>query len=198
MAGLSFFDPKSYKHVVFTQDEGSLTVQLLTNESHEMTNTITDNPVESGSVVNDHVQRNPRRYSISGFFSDAAVNILDLNALFNSRMSKAWSYMQTLWESGTTITIRTKYTTLENMILESLSVPRDKGTGNAFVFSATFKELRVVDTEAAAVAVPQTVTTDVPQASTNVNQGKQAASTPSPSVIEDGASVLGDLTGLKL
>jgi hypothetical protein len=87
---------------------------------------------------------------------------------------------------------------LENMILESLSVPRDKGTGNAFVFSATFKELRVVDTEAAAVAVPQTVTTDVPQASTNVNQGKQAASTPSPSVIEDGASVLGDLTGLKL
>lgn len=198
MVGLSFFDPNAYQNVTFEQDEGTLNVQLLTSESHEMMNTITENPVESGSNVTDHVQKNPRKYMISGFFSDAAVNIFDLNVFFNSRMSQAWAYMEALWESANPITIRTKFTTLENMILESLSVPRDKGTGNAFVFNATFKEIRVVDTEAVAAAVPQKVTPNVPQASANINQGKQAGQTPSSSSSSQAGSLLSRLLGVGL
>lgn len=46
-----------------------------------------------------------------------------------------------------TFSIRTRYHTYENMIVTNLSFPRDRHTGDAIVFSASFREIRTVQTE---------------------------------------------------
>lgn len=197
MSIMSFFDPKAYKQVSFTQDDSTFNLTCLTQESHDLTNAITDNPVETGSSVVDHVQRQPRKYTLSGLVSDAPVTLLDLADAFSSRMTKAYNYMEALWESGNPVTIKTKFKTLENMVLESLSVPRSRQTGNAFSFSATFKEVTVVDTEASTVS-PVSKKATAKQAAPNENKGKQATQAPSTAGGSSFGSILSNLTGVGL
>lgn len=50
--------------------------------------------------------------------------------------------------------IITKYNTYKNMVVKSLSFPRDRRTGDALQFSATFKQIRIVETKNAEFLTP--------------------------------------------
>lgn len=51
-------------------------------------------------------------------------------------------------------TIVTKYRVYKNMVVKSLSFPRDRTTGDALRFSASFKEIRIVETKNAEFLTP--------------------------------------------
>jgi hypothetical protein len=52
-------------------------------------------------------------------------------------------------------TIVTKYKVYNNMVVRSITFPRDRRTGDALQFTATFRELRVVQTKSGVFTIPQ-------------------------------------------
>lgn len=62
-----------------------------------------------------------------------------------SRGAQAYKTLKTIKDSGSIITISTSLRTYENMVMTSLSVPRVADNGNGLRFTASFKQIRVVN-----------------------------------------------------
>lgn len=129
---------------------------------------ITDYPIESGSSIADHRKINPDTIEIEGIVSGSPLVAVstseDAEALglkgdglsvsqpsAPSAMQSAHDLLLDLHQKGRWVTIVTEFRTHENMLLESLEIPRDAKTGIAFDFTATFKQVTVVTTSAAAL-----------------------------------------------
>lgn len=123
---------------------------------------ITDFPVESGASITDHRRKQPDVVEIEGLVSATPLVVapttlgLKGDSLTNAAgapapLQAAHDALLSLHEKGTLVTIVTDYRTHEDMALESLEIQRSKETGRVFEFRATFKQLRIVATSAAAL-----------------------------------------------
>ena len=143
---------------------GNLRLDCILNESYRLENRLTTYPIEDGATINDHVIEEPDQLSITGFVTDSPVNpwgIIDnvvttVTSLGKeSRRTTAFELLEefmkgTLNESNvrvkTPLTVVTGLKTYENMIVVSLSVPRDARTGDTLRFDAIFKKVNIVKT----------------------------------------------------
>ncbi len=77
-----------------------------------------------------------------------------LSGIFSAanRAKSAYEGLVELQESRETMDVKTGLKSYENMVLESLTVPRDANTGGAFKFTANFREIRIVQSELLAVS----------------------------------------------
>ena len=76
----------------------------------------------------------------------------------SSKPSKdALDIFEEIYEKSIPITIVTSIKTYTNMIMESLSVPRNSRNANSLEFKATFKEIRIIKSEV--VEIPPSATT---------------------------------------
>jgi len=65
----------------------------------------------------------------------------------SSPSQQAYNYLLQLWKNRIPVTITTSLTVYNNMMLQSLSVPRDPSTGQKLKFTMSFKEVRFVKTQ---------------------------------------------------
>lgn len=122
---------------------------------------VTQNPVEDGVDISDHVQVMPDTLVIRGMVSNTPVrflsgarSLLDLSN-FNgdgnfegeTRAFQSWSLLTDIHTEREPVEIQTGFEFYENMILTTLQRSRDKDTGNALFFTATFKEIVTVSSE---------------------------------------------------
>ena len=63
------------------------------------------------------------------------------------RSEQAYEYLRFIMASRDVVQVRTSLGLFENMALESLSIPRDSGTGDVLKFSAKFKQVQKVSNE---------------------------------------------------
>jgi hypothetical protein len=121
-----------------------LTFDAVVSEVDTLTNTVTEHEVESvagaaaGSIV-DHVKRKPRILAIEGVFSGSpfvAPEDLPLTP------SAARFQLEWIYENALLVTVTTPDKSYDNMVLESLSVPRNRSTGDSLQFSAQFRQVR--------------------------------------------------------
>lgn len=175
---------------------GFLKLDASIRETHSRTAVITENEIEDGAIINDHINQKPKSLTITGEISDTPISILGLGvssddilgradqfvdgdkSAFEGLISndsrtpaEAWEYLNQLFINGTPFSIVTSLERYENMVFSSLSAPRDSKNGKNLIFTAELKEVRIVSTSVTTIAAFQT---DSDSAKTKNKDGKQS------------------------
>jgi hypothetical protein len=176
------------------------------SETHARSADATKHPVEKGAKFTDHVQVNPDGLVIEGIVSNTPLSTEQINryvqaggleletSAFDDAPRGVPGYAEAAFEklralvgSEVPITVVTTMRDYENMVLTSLSVPRDASTGDALRFTATFEQIIVVSNKLT------TVETRVPGAKKKQKRGPQTGTEKKP---EEYSSALSKMTGI--
>lgn len=137
---------------------GGITLDASVSEEHLSTAELTDNPVEDGAKITDHVQIQPKQLTIEGVVSDFPLGYLEIGNIMNlgrtvmslfgksSRSVDAYNKLVKLQEKREPFTVVTGLKRYKNMILTELSVPRTAETGKSLQFRAVLREIRIAKT----------------------------------------------------
>ena len=126
----------------------SFAPSLTVGESHQRTSTITDHAIESGAKVSDHIIRDPERITLTGFVTDAPARFFFSQP---GATQRAFDTLDKAWSAGELFTVYTGRKKYENMVIESLDLPRDRD--GSMQFSITMRRVRIVET--ASVKLPK-------------------------------------------
>lgn len=107
------------------------TTGVVNKETVSRQSTITDNPVEGGSNIQDHVFRQPLSFQING----TAINGADTIAT-----------LQAMWKKGD-ILVYTGRNRIDNLVIQQLQSTHDPSNRNGFTFSATLKQITLGSSE---------------------------------------------------
>lgn len=133
-----------------------IVVDATVAEEHITTAEVSDNPIEDGADVTDHVQMRPVQLTIDGVISDTPLGyavvgniqnvIRTTETLFGgkSRSIDAYNDLLALQRSREPFTVYTGLKRYENMIMTELSVPRTAQTGNAIHFRCVMRQVTIV------------------------------------------------------
>ena len=124
-------------------------------EEHQFEAEVTDHPVEKGSDVTDNVRTKPDVVTIESIVSDSP-----LGAVARSRAAgtlptdEALALLRAIRKAREPVAIETSLGRYENMVLQSLRIPRNSQIGtSAIQFTATFKQVEVVTNQRTFVRV---------------------------------------------
>lgn len=133
--------------IIYTEGTtaGMLTLDASLSEAYSASAEVTEHPVETGSAVVDHVRPRPREVRVEGLITEQVVTS-DAPA-DRDRPLAAYERLSAILEAGQPVNITSGLTLVENVVMTSLDVPRDRSTGRALRFSATFREIRFATSE---------------------------------------------------
>lgn len=131
---------------------GGITLDAAIEEKHDYSATITDHPIEAGGFVTDHVFETPRMVQVTGEITDSPVTVFSILNGLSSRRMEAKDQLVALYELRERVVLVTGLEIYTDMVMESLSMPRNQATGQRLQFSATFKQTRFVDSEVVGIA----------------------------------------------
>ena len=167
---------KGKKRVVLQEanaDTGTyLIVEVAKSESHGMSASATQFPVENGVNISDHVINKGVVYELSGLISDDPISFfqegtisrfkapfVDNEKVYDSGVSStrtfakdspsknAFFLLNKIYYKKIILNIITDLTRYQNMVMESLTVPRDQETSRALKFEARFREVLVAQSD---------------------------------------------------
>lgn len=139
----NWFNDGPRKRVWLLGDGQSVEFDTVILETHHAEMVVTDNPVETGVVISDHMYRQPRVLSIDAAVSD--VRLVGTGAdRFDSeagRSSAAWDYLNKLMESAEPFKVQTGLKLYENMVISALTVDQNKLSAAVLFFRAELREV---------------------------------------------------------
>ena len=107
--------------------------------NHSQSSRITEFPVESGSVITDHIQSQPNRVTVRGMIG----SLFAVGSYKSEQVPNAWQALRKSREKGELFTFATDLQIYENMAIASVRTPRTKHTGRtSMVFELDLKEIR--------------------------------------------------------
>jgi hypothetical protein len=163
-----------------------IVIDATVSEDHSHSCDLTENPVEEGAKITDHVQLKPAELTIEGVITDTPLGfavigniqnlIRSVSTIFgaSSRSLDAFDELLALQKSRRPFTVLTGLKRYQNMILTDLSIPRTIQTGKALHFKAVMKEIRIV--KSATSAAPRTSSATRSLAGATRNAGQQVTS----------------------
>ena len=184
---------------------GDLGIDCTVTETHTATATVTEHPVESGSNITDHIRPEPVQLAVTGIITNSPIGTRQTQRVINAggavvtatqleAAPNALGYAQTAWkklegyrQTAKPIRVVTRDRTYESMAMLSLTVPKTAKTGDALEFSATFKEVRIVENR-----TTRRVVAKAPKSHAKVDTGKQPTAGQTP---ERYRSILDSTTG---
>lgn len=152
---MAFFD--AIKRSVCTIGDVQVDAEIRT--MHGKDGTLTEHPVEAGSPITDHYRVAPPEVEIDAIVSDTPIGDLALpgvatvSAVLSAQggdrtpSQAALEAIAAYFDNAEIITIRTRRTTYENMVLTSFAFTDEASTGNALRFTLRAKQVRLVSTE---------------------------------------------------
>lgn len=134
------------------------------DETHTMTNTVTDNPVEEGFNVTDHSRPDPDVVTLRCFVSNTPFSTDQVKTAQRSgdvdfettapetiegRGKNAFDKLKKMRDDGAIISVVTtlrNYTvsSTEGMMIQNLTIPRTRQNYDGLEFSVTLKQIRIV------------------------------------------------------
>ena len=124
---------------------GSIEVDILVEQAYNLSNQVTQHPVESGFIISDHAIRRPITSSMVVGITLSPITWLDDLGSSADKISTALEAFKSIYENGTTITIVTPTDVWENMVMVSANIPRKVETGNLVQIPCTFTQVTTVD-----------------------------------------------------
>ena len=166
------------------------------SESHKFTADVTDNPVEGGSVVSDHITLKPIELTIDGMITDSPISFLtgvvDVLSGGESRSQQGFDALIALRDSRQLFTVQTGLRAYENMAMTSLTIPRRADIGQALRFQMQVRQLTIVESETVDIPPEQVAAANADAAQSEADKGKQSGSAASAATELD-TSVLFDI-----
>lgn len=187
------FVPKPNRRVAI----GAITLDATIEETHTLTNTITNHPMEEGSFVTDHAFEEPTKISIQGEITNTPVQILSILNGLSQRRIEAFEQLTALHKTRDILTIVTGLKIYSNMVMETLDVPRNQQTGGRLQFTATFQEVNKVASQIVGVA-PQKIAPaqkDQVQSEQDIGRQETTEATPPQAAKAKSKSVLFSILG---
>lgn len=140
---------------------GGIVVDAAVSEEHLNDSDVTENPVEDGAKITDHMQIKSKQLTIDGVISDSPLSAdfagISVPSNFHnfagtvqttlgrdSRSIDAYQRLVALQEKREPFTVVTGLKQYKNMVLKTLTVPRTAATGKAIHFKAVLREIRIV------------------------------------------------------
>lgn len=226
----AIFDKPKRTQLNVAKEDGTerelLIMDMTNNMSHTNEASPTDHPLESGSILSDHVDVLPKVVSFEGIMSNAPISlgqaavgnvagavpaiggigntlggtlvsggIATLGGLLlnegATRVEDAMNSMLEIMEKAIPVTLITGLRSYNNMILKSFQPIENATIGNSLSFTATFREIIIVQSEQ--IILPASVLASGVQnkASSKQNDGKKTANETT-----KGSSLLTRLTGI--
>lgn len=186
---------------VFPSTLAEIQIDASINIDHQMTNTLTSNPVEDGGVVSDNVTRNNRQLTLDGMIVNHPIidfNFFGMLSLLaqGERSQNGFEILKKIWENAEPFRLETKRDTYDPVIITSLKVTENVDVGDGLRFNMTVEEVTLVQSGIAPIPITR-VAEDVQGAASVVNRGKQAASNVTSAVEDKSRSILSTITGLR-
>jgi hypothetical protein len=161
--------------------DNEITLDAALSEKRSRRVTLTKHPVEEGVKPSDHAELEPDTYSVEGIISGVPLStqdqqdrgLADGQALDGSFVKSAMDTLDRILDARSAVTVTTELKRYDNMVMTSLEMPRDAEIGEAIHFTATFEQIRFVQTQTVRLQPPKT---GAPQKVTGHDkQGKKAA-----------------------
>ena len=136
------------KQVKIFRSIGDLVFDATFVEDHNSDLEVTDNPIETGSLVSDHAFMKPLRLSITAGVSE--VLLPSGNPDFGSnteRPTTAYEMLSFLQREREPFDVQTGLRIYENMVCTSFSASQNKDSAGVFYFTAQLREVLIVSTE---------------------------------------------------
>lgn len=158
-----------------------LEIDIVKSRTITYENDITENPVEDGTVITDHIIERPVEIAIDGIISTASLsnsllgNILSGENPLKSnkeRIQDAFNALKQLRIQKLATIIETPYgEVFMKMFIKSLSISQVPQTGDALRFNVIFKQIKFVASQVVNVSKQVAVDTAKP----TTNYGRQPA-----------------------
>lgn len=162
--------------VIVTAKGNSYYMDVTFKETHTFTNEITQNPVQEGAYINDHVYQQPITFMWDIGMSDCLGSVI--SGQFSSsagRSVSAFEVLESLWESATILTITTSFKQYTDMLIRSFVATKDKHTMFGMKATVLFQQIITV----AATDIPVTAKQSSDAQATNKNNAGAKTTTPS-------------------
>ncbi len=150
------------KRAVLSDGKNPVILDVVITESTDYGNTVSDNPVEDGVNISDHVKNEPIKIAISGVIVEDKDG-KKLNALSHFR------------NKGKILTY-TGRSCFNNLVIESLSTEKSKDNRYGFSFSINFKQIRIAEIKFTSLPYVKLKTT-YKKTSSKTSKGKIATKT---------------------
>jgi hypothetical protein len=150
----------------------SLVLDCSISEQHQGDVEVTEHPVEFGANIVDHARPKPEQVTLEGLISNTPITLGQARRIVSTAgvavessvledalagqpgyAEAAYATLRDLRENPRLVTIKTALRDYEDMVMTSLSVPRDAKTGEALRFTATFRHVRLVKNKSTTVTV---------------------------------------------
>ena len=202
------------KKLLFTTQTriGELFIDGTHMETIDYSSEITNHPVEGGYSIADHIYRNPLKVKIEGSITDASVdivgtakdfvNLFDGNLLNNvidkfrgkgSKSTAAYELLKDMHVNKAVFTVVNYLDTFDNMVIETLTFPRDNTIGNRLFFEATLKQITLATVRTVNISNNPRGVRDV--ISNKLETGRQQTKVPSTLETVKGRSALSNIFG---
>ncbi len=134
----------------------SIEIEVLIEEEHTDELQITEHPVQVGASITDHSFKKPSTLVLRCGWSNSsyaalkgvATSLVQSGGSSSSDyVSGVYSQLRKLQESRIPFAITTTLWWYPNMLIASLNVTRDEKTSSVLMVTATFREIRIVETK---------------------------------------------------
>lgn len=169
-----------------------IVLDAVVSESHDAEMEITEFPVERGAQISDHARLKPERLTLEAIVSNTPlsreqqarkVEVTGGGSIFSTADKErpagiagpaelAYARLRDLMVQAQLVSVVTGLRVYDDLIIESLSVPRRAATGDALEFSVRLKTIRLVNNKVTTIRVSKT---KEPRAHSKKDQGKVPA-----------------------
>lgn len=141
---------------------GGITIDGIISENTNRSMRLTNNPLEDGSNVADHIITDPLTYTLEGVitdtplglegFTETVTGVVDTasgifgasDASGQTRSQQIYAQLVALMEEKQLLTVQTSIRLYDDLVMESIIVTTDKDKRRAIFFTAGFKQAIVV------------------------------------------------------
>ncbi len=157
-------------------------IDAIISEQLTFSATVSEHALEDGSVIADHVIQAPDELSMTGWVSDYPITRLSggfglLPERDDERSKSVFYTLRDIFRKRDRVVIVDDLAVHGNMVMTDLQIPMEKDTHHGLRFTATFRQVRLVDT----IEV-QINATDAPLAKPAADQGVTTPDLPTPEV----------------
>jgi hypothetical protein len=134
--------------LVFRPSIGPVELSVSLSETHTHSSSVSEHPIESGSLIADHVQSNGFTLQMEAIIATAQSTTTDIV----SSAASAYATLLEIYEQREAITVVTGLKVYRSMVITEFRVSRDRNTGSLLSFSAELREIRVAAAQVVTVA----------------------------------------------
>lgn len=128
---------------------GAVELDASIEETHSNNNDITSFPVESGVDITDHVRKQPDQVTIRGIVTDHPIGLGGALGV-SGRSLDAYGKALYMLDQAQLITVVTTLNTYQDMVIESMEVPRDSKRGNSVEMNLRLRQVMTAQVAASA------------------------------------------------